>query len=373
MVEDLNPVNFWNGVFDSLPTTQTDEIAGHKLFKIPLHEAVYLCQLFLPTKEQALQPQPMVIAYGNNDWDVLTIPPSCALSDEVLNWETGREERQLNPLFSPPLISIARKYPEFFADDEKFLFIHELGTKESIRQVREELVKEGVHPSQLLILRMEPNWATHERGTGTNRAYASEALIEYLTSAYFRSEGYLVDKFSENLLGIRGAPDLYAIYWPPMQSILEQCGFGNRGLYLCELEQPLWKTPRPKTVSEPQGRTTTVVIEAESSRPAESSGHSQLRSYLNFGEFHYGYVAAPFIKDSSREDVGIITVTNERTLYFRQCPIDYSREEELQYLLKRVERVAKLTLLIVERQGSFGGLCAKCQAFPRVYSPLLSS
>ncbi|KXA93325.1 hypothetical protein AKJ64_00880 [candidate division MSBL1 archaeon SCGC-AAA259E17] len=205
-------------------------------------------------------------------------------------------------------------------------------------------MKGNHHISQLLIFDMDAGWSSHGSGIGANQTYVAEPIMEYLASAYFRNQGYIVDKFNERLSSSRKNLDLFAISYPDLQSILSNHDIGNSGLYLCELESPLWGKKKNR-VKKSEDREITAVIEAESSRGSESSGYKQVKTDLKNGEFNHGYVSAPFIKEKDREDIGIVTFDNKGSLFTEECLENYADGKKSSELLQRVERIIKLALL----------------------------
>lgn len=338
----FNSRSFWFRVFDSLPSTEKTGIGGYDTFRIPFHEAVCFCQLLRPKRERILQPSPTLLAHENEKEETVIIPPTCAPLNTP-HPELG-SETQLNPLFAPSLSYISEKFPNFFQKREKFLAICESGSDFNKKEIREAFIEGNHHISQLLIFDMDPGWSSHDSGIGANQAYVSEPIMEYLASVHFRNAGYIVDKFSERLSSSRKNLDLFAIRCPDLQNVLTRHNIGSPGLYLCELETPLWEEKEHK-LEDLEGENISVVIEAESSRNSESSGYSQLKTDLNSGEFNHGYVSAPFIKGKDREDMGMVTFDTDGSLYAEVCPKNHADEEKKPQLLERVKRIVKLALL----------------------------
>jgi len=351
---------FWENVFNNLGFKKIT-ILGRVAFKIPIYEAIYMSQVMgppEPTDFNTWWRVPFRVAIPTKNGKVLRFPnpcPSVHIENPFL--ETSMDS-QLNPLLSPSLDFIKRQCPDFFNSKEKYLlFANDDG-------VLEEIKAEGLNPTDFILFRE----GYYERSRGLPRRYMDEGMMEYITSSFLRSNGFIVDKFNESLTMGLGGPDLFAIKIPELQNKLIDLKVTNGGFYLNELE--LLNLLGERTTKHRIKEVKSIVIEVES--PTDSGRFSAGRreilghlggydktGYLEYGCYNEGYIALPFEEERAKdfggkteetgfipeEDIGIITVSENGEIIMRNCPKSYGEKEKIEELLKNVERIIKLTLL----------------------------
>lgn len=384
---------FWENVFTNLGFEKTT-VLGRTAFKIPIYEAIYMSQVMGPSEPVDFNiwwRLPFTMAIPTEDRKVLRFPAPCpsVLIKNIFLDEISMDS-QINPMLSPSLNFIKKSVPEFFNSAEKYLVFG----RES--NLLEEIKVEGLNLTDFVLFK-----EGRESGIkkGLPRRYMDEEIIKYITSSFFRSRGFIVDKFSESLTMGPGAPDLFAIKIPDLQNKLMDLKVTMGGFYLNELELLglLGERLGRRKVEEAKS----IVIEAESPTDSGrfSKGKDQLLTepgYLNDGCYDEGYVAIPFEVDRTDKDIGIITLSEEGDIILkdmigelaalRECDKahslselkelcsqhaispsgdkktlcdrlykaevihpgarkSYGEQEKVKELLKNVERIVKLTLL----------------------------
>jgi len=338
--------NFWENIFINLGFERTT-LANRTAFKIPIYEAIYLCQV-VGTEEWKIKKESRGearIFLDNNQ--ILLFPnpcPSVMIGDVTTEIKFRSSiKHQINPLLSPSLNFIREKYPEFFDKDFKYLMFN-LG----LGAVKDVAKKENLSTLDIVSLSLP-----------TNKMDINEPLITYIVSSFLRKNGFIVDPFNEALaFGCNRFIDLYAFKIPQIQNELGDLGCIEGGFYLNELELMQKRNAFSKVNEE---MNLLIEIESPSPKPANrfSSGKNQILPCLRGGYFNEGYVAVPFIEEKAKavggkpeelgfipeEDVGIITIDHEGDILFKRCPKQYGNEENLSELRKNVERIIKLTLL----------------------------
>jgi len=337
---------FWENIFTNLGFERTT-LANRIAFKIPIYEAIYLCQV-VGTVEWKIKKESRGEAriFLDND-EILVFPnpcPSVMIGDVTTEIKFRSSiEHQINPLLSPSLNFIREKHPEFLSKDFKYLMFN-LGTG-AVKDIAKE---EKLNTSDIISLSLP-----------INKMDVNESLITYIVSSFLRKRGFIVDPFNEALaFGSNKFIDMYAFKIPQIQNKLGDLGYIEGGFYLNELELMQKKESFSK-INEEKG----VVIEVESPTPKPanrfSSGKNQILPCLNGGYFNEGYVAVPFIEEKAKakggkpeelgfvpeEDVGIITIDQQGNILFKKCPKQYGEQKNISELLKNVERIVKLTLL----------------------------
>lgn len=335
---------FWENVFSNLGFEKT-VLADRPAFKIPIHEAIYLCQV-LGTTEWRIKRESRGEAYIFLDDHILIFPdpcPSVRIGDVTTEIKYQRSiENQINPLLSPSLNFIREKHPEFFNKDFKYLMFN-LGS-EAVKDVAKE---ENLNTSDIISLSLP-----------IYKEDMNESLMTYIVSSFLRKRGFIVDPFNEALgFGSNKYPDLFAFKIPKVQNKLIRLGIVEGGFYLNELEL-MQKKEKFSKINEEK----TVVIEVESPTPKPanrfSGGKSQILPCINGGYFNEGYVAVPFLEEKARaiegkpeelgfipeKEVGIITLDQRGNILLKDSP-RYGIQKNVSELLKIVERIIKLTLL----------------------------
>jgi len=336
---------FWENVFSNLGFEKT-VLVGRPALKIPIYEAIYLCQV-LGSTEWRTKKESRGEAYIFLDNDQTLIFPNPCPSVRIGDVTTeikyqGSIEHQINPLLSPSLNFIREKHPEFFDKDFKYLTFN-LGPG-AVKDVAKE---ENLNTSDIISL----NLPMYKEDT-------NESIMTYIASSFLRRRGFVVDPFSEALgFGSNKYPDLFAFKLPEIQNKLVNLAIVEGGFYLNELELMQEKEKFSKIDEEK-----TVVIEVESPTPKPanrfSAGKNQILPCLNGGYFNEGYVAVPFLEEKDKategkpgelgfileEEVGIITIDQRGNILFKDSP-KYGEQENVSELLKIVERIIKLTLL----------------------------
>jgi len=336
---------FWENVFNNFGFKKT-VLADKPAFKIPIHEAIYLCQV-LGTTEWRIKRESRGEAYVFLDNEQILIFPNPCPSVRIGDVTTlikYREsiEHQINPLLSPSLNFIREKHPEFFDKDLKYLMFN-LGW-EAVKDVAK---KENLNTSDIISLSLP-----------VYKDDMNESLMTYIVSSFLRKRGFIVDPFNEALgFGSNKYPDLFAFKLPKIQDKLVNLGIVEGGFYLNELELMQKKENFSKIDEEK-----TVVIEVESPTPKPASrfseGKKQILPCLSGGYFNEGYVAVPFLEEKAQategkpeelgfipeEEVGIITLDQRANILLKDSP-KYGETKNVSKLLKIVERIIKLTLL----------------------------
>lgn len=336
---------FWENVFSNLGFEKT-VLADRPAFKIPIHEAIYLCQV-LGTAEWRIKKESRGEAYVFLENDQILIFPNPCPSVRIGDVTTeikyhGSIEHQINPLLSPSLNFIREKHPEFFDRDFKYLIFN--SGSGAVKDVAKE---ENLNNSDIISLNLP-----------AYKEDMNESLITYIVSSFLRKRGFIVDPFNEALgLGSNKYPDLFAFKIPEIQNKLIKLGIVEGGLYLNELEL-IQKKEKFSKIDEEK----TVVIEVESPTPKPASrfigGKNQISPCLNGGYFNEGYVAVPFLEEKSpaiegkleelgfvpEEEVGIITIDQGGNILLKDSP-KYGKTKNVSELLEIVERIIKLTLL----------------------------
>jgi len=398
----MNTSKFWENVFSNLGFEETT-ILGRTAFKIPIYEAIYMSQVMGPPEPSDFNiwwRQSFRVAIPTKDGKVLRFPNPCpsVLTKNVFLDEISMDS-QLNPMLSPSLNFIKRSVPEFFNSVEKYLvFGNESNLLEQIRA-------EGLNPTNFVLFKEGSESGTKK---GLPQRYIDEPIIEYITSSFFRSKGFIVDKFNEGLtMGGQSQkmPDLFAIKIPDLQNKLTGLKVTAGGFYLNELELPRLLGERTTENRTKEAKSVVIEVESPTDSGRFSAGKRQLlghlggyseNGYLEFGCYDEGYVAVPFEADRVDEDVGIITLTEKGDIILRDmtgklaaliaCDKAYSlselknlcsrygispsgdkktlcgklydaevihpgarksyrRQEKIKELLENVERIVKLTLL----------------------------
>ncbi len=355
---------FWENVFSRLGFEKTT-ILGRTAFKIPIYEAIYMSQVMGPPEPRDFNTwwiRPFTIAIPTEDGKVLRFPNPCpsVLIGEIFMKDTTMD-LQLNPMLSPSLNFIKKSAPEFFNSAEKYLLF---GNESSLV---EQIKAEGLNLTDFVLFKEGRESRTKK---GLMRRYMDEPILEYITSSFFRSKGFIVDKFDKHLTillpGQEKLPDLFAIKIPDLQNKLMDLKVIDGGFYLNELELLglLGGRGRGERIQEAKS----IVIEVES--PTDSSRFSAGRKqvlghlggynktgYLEFECYNEGYVALPFEEDRPfggkaeelgfipEENIGLVTISKEGEIILRDCPKSYGRKEKIRELLRNVERIVKLTLL----------------------------
>ena len=346
---------FWEKVFINLGFKKTN-LANRVAFKIPIYEAIYLCQL---SREEDPESEGSARIFLNRD-QILKFPESCPyshvldISPEIKYSLTTKgpsiREIQLNPLLSPSLKFLQEKCGKFFDKDFKYLmFDLEF---EDIKEIAKE---EGLNTTDIISVRLPYPLTMGE-----------VPLLEFVFSCFLRKKGFIVDKFAgDDWIG----GDLYAFKIPEIQNILADSGITEGGFYLCELELVSVMRSNKKFNSKKKiNKRKFIAVEVEgigeSKKTTPSSrlsdGRNQLtEKYLPEGYFDEGYVAVPFVEEKAKiiggkpeelgfipeEDVGIITIDHNGTFIFKKCPKKYGNKEKIHELHKNIERIIKLTLL----------------------------
>ena len=344
--------NFWKNVFSNFGFEKTT-ILGKTTFKIPIYEAIYMSQVMGASKKDLFE----------DDWrrregyafilvdeeNILQFPkssPSLLLKDITLNVDSFG--MQINPLLSPSLKFMEKCFPEFFAHEEKYLIILDLGqTKyKSKRDVRRGLLNEiraeKLKPTDFVFFMIPFN--------DVDSDYIGEHILEYLLSCYLRKKGFMVDKFSESLKGEdnRKFPDLYALKIPRIQNVLIEKGIIQHGAYFCELELRNQSNQKRDEVKEE----VVIVVEVESSKKRRGAGSQggkgQLTPSLESGYYDEGIVFAPFVEDIHSDvksyRIGFGTMNKKEKILLERYPQNYE-PEKVPEIKKMVERIVKLTLL----------------------------
>lgn len=334
--------NFWENVFSQLGFEKT-VLADRLAFRIPIYEAIYLCQVLGTTEGIKRESRGEAYIFLDND-QILIFPnptPSVMIGDVTTEIKyQGSIEHQINPLLSPSLNFIREKHPEFFDKDFKYLMFS-LGSF-AVKDVAKE---ENLNTSDIVSLKLP-----------TNKEDMNEPLMTYIVSSFLRKKGFIVDGFNE-ALGRGG--DLFAFKIPELQNKLINSGIVEGGFYLNELELPS-KVSEDHKIQERKS----IVIEVES--PTASSrfgaGKKQLLTkpgYLTCGYFNEGYVAVPFQEEKAKsmggrpeelgfipeEEVGIFTLDQQGNIIFEECPKKYGEETKSNELIEDIGRIIKLTLL----------------------------
>jgi len=330
---------FWSNVFSDLGFKKTEKF-GVQAFEVPTYEIVYMAQVLGSRKEPDSKKGPSMIVIPGDDEEI-NLPQQCP-------WVSikGPMDCMLNPMLSPSLdLELSNNFPNFFENDKKYLLL-EYVDPESIED-------EEINRSDLVDFRL---------GYSDKHSldYIDEPITEYITSSYFRKEGYIVDKFSESLTLRTEGPDLFAIKYPELQNTLSRLSVTEGGFYLNELE--LFSILGEKLNRKPvEGGNKSAVIEAESTTSSGrfSAGRTQVKGYLEEGCYNEGYVA--LARESKRigkeekgpaeigfdpfEDIGIFTTNCKGNICFRKSPMRYGREDKVNVLIENVERIVKLALL----------------------------
>jgi len=337
---------FWENIFTNLGFERTT-LANRIAFKIPIYEAIYLCQV-VGTVEWKIKKESRGEAhiFLDND-EILVFPnpcPSVMIGDVTTEIKFRSSiEHQINPLLSPSLNFIREKHPEFFSKEFKYLMFN-LGTG-AVKDIAKE---ENLITSDIVSLSLP-----------TNQMDINESLITYVISSFLRKNGFIVDPFNEALaFGCNKFIDLYAFKIPQVQNELGDLGYIEGGFYLNELELMQKRNAFSKVNEE---RNLVIEIESPTPKPANrfSGGKNQILPCLNGGYFNEGYVAVPFIEEKAKviggkpeelgfipeEDIGIITIDHNGNIIFKRCPKQYGNEKNISELRKNVERIIKLTLL----------------------------
>jgi hypothetical protein len=372
----MSTSEFWEKVFRNLGFEKAT-ILGRTAFKIPIYEAIYMSQVMGPPEPSDFNiwwRQPFRVAIPTKDGKVLRFPNPCpsVLIKEIFMEETTMDS-QLNPMLSPSLNFIKKSVPEFFNSAEKYLVFGDDSN------LLEQIKAEGLNPADFV-----PFKEGHESGInkGSVRRYMDEEVVEYITSSFFRSRGFIVDKFSESLTLGSGGPDLFALKIPQLQNDLMDLKVTAGGFYLNELE--LWGLLGEGAGGQRIEEAKSIVIEVES--PTDSGRFSQgkrqlLRKpgYLNDGCYDEGYVALPFEEHRPferkaeelgfipEEDVGLLTLSEEGEFILRDCPKFYGKQEKIAELLRSVERIVKLALLKNLPLTQTFGLLPQVQSFYDLY------
>lgn len=205
--------------------------------------------------------------------------------------------------------------------------------------------------------------------------------MEYITSSFLRSKGFLVDKFNERLTMGPGGPDLFAVKIPELQNKLIDLKLTTGGFYLNELE--LLNILGERSSSCRIETAESVVIEAESPTDSGrfSAGRRQALRYLGYGCYNKGYVALPFEEERAKtvggepeelgfipcEDIGVITLSEKGEIILKDCPRCYGEQQRIQGLLINVERIIKLTLLKNFQLKQVFDLLPEVQSFYELY------
>lgn len=254
---------FWENVFSNLGFEKTT-IANRLAFRIPIYEAIYLCQV-LGTTEWRIRKESRGESYiflDNNQLLIFPNPcPSIRIGDIITEMGKSGIECQINPLLSPSLNLIRNKYPEFFYRDFKYLMFN-MGSE----AVKDVVKSENLKTLDIISLCLP-----------TNKKDMNESIITYIVSSFLRKKGYIVDPFSEALgLGSSKYPDLFAFKLPEIQNKLIDFGIVEGGFYLNELEL-MQKRKRSLRIDEEKA----VVIEIESPTPNPQIGlaKEKVRSY----------------------------------------------------------------------------------------------
>jgi len=337
---------FWERVFINLGFKKTN-LANRVAFKIPIYEAIYLCQL---SGEEDPESEGSARIFLNRD-QILKFPESCPysrvldISPEIKYYLTTKglsiREIQLNPLLSPSLKFLQEKCEKFFDKDFKYLmFDLEF---EDIKEIAKE---EGLNTTDIISGRLPYPLTMGE-----------VPLLEYIFSCFLRKKGFIVDKFAGDYW-IGG--DLYAFKIPEIQNILADSGVTEGGFYLCELElvsviRSNKKFNSKKKINKRKFIAVEVEGIGENTKPSDRlrNGRNQLtKKYLPEGYFDEGYVAVPFVEEKAKiiggkpeEDVGIITITHDGSFIFKRCPKKYGDKAKIDELHKNIERIIKLALL----------------------------
>jgi len=344
---------FWENVFTNLGFKKTT-IIGRTGFKIPIYEAIYMSQVMGPPEPTDFNTWwriPFRIAIPTKDGKVLRFPNPCpsVLIREIFLSENSIDS-QLNPMLSPSLNLMKMRVPEFFNSKEKYLLF------EDDSSLLEQIKAEGLNLTDFILFR-EGNF---ERSRGLPRSYIDESVMEYITSSFFRSRGFIVDKFSERLtMGGPGCPDLFAVKIPQLQNRLMDLKVTTGGFYLNELELLGMLGERSGGYKIEELKSIVVEVESTTGSGRFSAGRKQVLGYLDYGCYNEGYVSLPFEEERAKtlggkteeqgfisfEDVGIVTLSEEGEIILRECPKSYGKGERIEGILKNVERIVKLTLL----------------------------
>lgn len=361
-------MGFWENVFSNLGFEKT-VLAGRPAFKIPIYEAIYLCQI-LGTSEWKTKRESRGEAYiFLENAQILLFPnpcPSVRIGDLTTEIKYQRSiEHQINPLLSPSLNFIRREHPEFFDNDFKYLMFN-LGS-EAVK----DIAKKGrINISDIISLNLP-----------TYKEDMNESLMTYIVSSFLRRRGFIVDPFNNALgFGSNKYPDLFAFKIPEVQNKLIRLGIVEGGFYLNELE-----LMQKKEMSSKINEEKTIVIEVESPTPKPtnrfSGGKNQILPCLNSGYFNEGYVAVPFLEEKipvmdrksgkltfiPEEEIGIITLNRQGNILLKESP-KYGKAKNVNELIKIVERIIKLTLLKNLSLRDIFDLFPKAKSFYDLYS-----
>lgn len=325
---------FWENVFSNLGFEKI-VLAGRIAFKIPIYEAIYMCQI-LGTSEWRVKRNSRGEAHiFLEDGGILMFPnpcPSVRIGDVTTEIKYQESiEHQINPLLSPSLSFVRNNHPSFFNTNFKYLLFG-LGSG-AAKDIAEE---ENLRTTDIISLNLP-----------TNKEYMNEAIAQYIISSFLRKKGFIVDPFNE-ALGTGGFPDLFAFKLSQIQNKLVELGIAEGGFYLNELEL-LDEEKNGTKIDEDK----TVLLEIES--PGKNrfySGIRQTEKYLKGGYYDEGYAVVPFEEFRMNEwakqgglDIGFITINENGNVLMKECSKRYSSEKNTKELKKIVERIVKLTLL----------------------------
>lgn len=330
----MTSIEFWENLFSDLGFEKT-VLADRLAFKIPICEAIYLCQVLGATEWRTKRESrgEAYIFLDNNQILVFPNPcPSVRIGDVTTEIKYQRSiEYQINPLLSPSLNFIREKHPNFFDNDFKYLMFY-LGSG----AVKDIAIEEKLNTSDIVSLDLPK--IKEDMG---------EPLMTYIVSSFLRRKGFIVDPFNE-ALGTRGFPDLFAFKLPQIQNKLADLGIVEGGFYLNELEL-MGKKKKFTKVDEEKS----IVIEIES--PGKSrfyGGKDQVMKYLLDGYYNEGYVGVPFEEfrinswaERGSLNVGAITINEKGQILMKGCPKNYGVGKNVLDVKKIVEQIIKLTLL----------------------------
>lgn len=191
---------------------------------------------------------------------------------------------------SPYLLSRKRN---FLTNGDKILIPIEFKTESELLVKMKNIYEKAERPEDILIQRIE----TSKKGNGM------EPFLEFLTSDFFRREGFIVE--NQVPLGhSMGSPDFAGYVIPEFIEKIHEYGFlGKSGFHVFELAMiRSFKSPifSEKTII----NTEFIVGEAKT---GTTQMEKQIEKYLTTNLFNFGYEIHPSKECTKRSDLGLIS------------------------------------------------------------------
>ena len=197
---------------------------------------------------------------------------------------------------------LAKGKPFLFNTADKFIVPIEFYSDFELQEFLESKFDELENPSQYIIMRVEKS----KKGNGL------ESFMEYLASEYFKKMGFIVENQIPLAYSV-GSPDFGGY---SLKSILDStkkylpCGF-----HIIELAMIRLSLSPQKYKSSEYKNNNYIVGEAKTSTKQMDS---QIRKYLDTGLFDWGIELHPNKQFPSEKDRGILTLTDDLFIKFRE-------------------------------------------------------